>query len=509
MKTIPARPTVRKPILLAASRLLATLHRWLGMALGLVFALWFASGTVLSFVPFPALGRWERLSGAEALALKEVRVAPAIALTAGVQFPIDQLRLINVAGQPRYVLAATGQSLVSVSATGGEILGPVSPETARTIAERFSALAAEQVDGPFDYDQWTVHGGYDPYRPFYRVSMADAEGTELYVSVRSGEVVQRTRKFERAWNWVGAVVHWLNPTIIRKHEAVWHATLWTIALVAITVPLAGILVGLVRLVNLKRSARPGLSPFRGWLRWHHTIGLFGGIFVLSWVTSGWLSLDRGRIFSPESPSQAQIQRLRGISMAEAVGAFSTSYLGGVETAREIEFSAIGARPLAIIRGGSPRSSLIDLVDPAGAHTVSRALPDDLLLAAVSSAWSPATPLEISAVARNDAYAGPRSNPLPASTRRIRLDDPSGTWVHVDAESGQVLSILDNSRRAYRWLVDGLHTFDFPLLNEAGALWHVLLVMATTTGFALSFTAVVLAIKRLRPVKRRERSGTGT
>jgi hypothetical protein len=35
-------------------RLLATLHRWWGVAFCLLFAIWFASGIVMHFVPFPA-----------------------------------------------------------------------------------------------------------------------------------------------------------------------------------------------------------------------------------------------------------------------------------------------------------------------------------------------------------------------------------------------------------------------------------------------------------------------
>lgn len=501
MKIVPKKILARKPILLSMSRPIAAAHRWLGIALGLVFALWFASGTVLSFVPFPSLGRWERISSGDRISADRVEVAPATAVLAAGTAPIDQLRLISVAGQARYVLLLAGQGLVSVGATDGRLLDPVSPEGARNIAERFSALEVARVEGPFDYDQWTVHNGYDPYRPLYRLSMNDEFGTELYVSSRSGEVVQRTSGRERAWNWVGAVVHWINPTFLRKHEAIWHATVWSLALVAIVVPLAGIWLGLVRLVNLRRSGRPGFSPFKGWLRWHHTIGLFGGIFVLSWVTSGWLSLDQGRIFSSDRPSRERTERLRGISMAEAATAFSLSHLRALGSPREIEFSALGGHPLLIMRDGDPRASALELADDAAIHKISATLPDEVLLAAVKSAWSPASPIGISPIAKSDAYAGPRSNPLPPSARRVVLDDASRTWVHIDAESGRIIAVMDASRRVHRWLVDGLHTFDFPLLNAAGALWHVLLVAATTTGFLLSCTAMVLAIKRLGRTRR--------
>jgi hypothetical protein len=37
------------------SRKVLPVHRWLGITVGLLFALWFASGSILSFVPFPSL----------------------------------------------------------------------------------------------------------------------------------------------------------------------------------------------------------------------------------------------------------------------------------------------------------------------------------------------------------------------------------------------------------------------------------------------------------------------
>ena len=35
-------------------RVLAALHRWWGVAFCLLFAMWFASGIVMHFVPYPA-----------------------------------------------------------------------------------------------------------------------------------------------------------------------------------------------------------------------------------------------------------------------------------------------------------------------------------------------------------------------------------------------------------------------------------------------------------------------
>jgi len=72
-------------------------------------------------------------------------------------------------------------------------LPPFSAVTAATVAERFSRTSTVGVSGPMEYDQWIVHQRFDPYRPFYRVRLNDDARTDLYVSARTGEVLQRTR----------------------------------------------------------------------------------------------------------------------------------------------------------------------------------------------------------------------------------------------------------------------------------------------------------------------------
>ncbi len=46
---------------------LVWLHRWTGLLVCLFFALWFASGAVMLFEPFPSLSAGERLSRGEQL----------------------------------------------------------------------------------------------------------------------------------------------------------------------------------------------------------------------------------------------------------------------------------------------------------------------------------------------------------------------------------------------------------------------------------------------------------
>lgn len=486
----------RKPILLTAARRISVLHRWLGVALCVMVALWFFTGSVLSFVPFPSLSYRDRIQGSQPIEFERLRVEPAAALRAAGDAFIDHARLISVAGQPRYVIVRGHAPVMAIDGTTGDASGFIDSATARAIAEGFFKGRAGEVVGPLARDQWTVHDGYVPYAPFYKAVMNDAAGTHLYVSARSGEVVQRTRRFERGWNYIGAVVHWVNVVPLRANYAVWRGVMWTLALGGIVLATAGLLLGYVRYINLKRQLRPGLSPFSGVLRWHHSIGLVAGVLMLSWVSSGWLSLDTGTFFSPAEPGANRIERLRGMSLQAAAAKFPIERLKGLGSAREVEFSALDSQPLVVIRDRDPHGSKVALSAVDDTPRVVASVPDELLHAAVQAAWSPLHVTELRHIATDDAYSL-RVNPLPSATRRLVLDDDATTWVQIDAATGQLVSVLDRSRRLYRWLVDGLHTFDFPWLNQAGSLWHVLLLVGTTSGFALSCTGVVLGVKRLR------------
>ena len=57
-------------------RALILLHRWLGVAFCLLFAMWFATGIVMHFVPFPALTEAERFAGLAPIDLASAAARP-------------------------------------------------------------------------------------------------------------------------------------------------------------------------------------------------------------------------------------------------------------------------------------------------------------------------------------------------------------------------------------------------------------------------------------------------
>src|SRR5262252_1493022 len=75
-------------------RALTLIHRWRGVTFCLLFAMWFASGIVMHFVPFPELTEAERVSGLAPIDAAGVRYGPAAAIAAARVAGATRMRLL-------------------------------------------------------------------------------------------------------------------------------------------------------------------------------------------------------------------------------------------------------------------------------------------------------------------------------------------------------------------------------------------------------------------------------
>ena len=104
---------------------------------------------------------------------------------------------------------------------------------------------------------------------------------EMRSSSGGGSSASSTDRRTRAIGWVSAIPHWFYVTAIRTRERVWRQlVLWTSALGAIAA-CAGLLVGAVQY----------RARYSGVRRWHYRAGLLFGPLALTWVVSGWLSMQ--------------------------------------------------------------------------------------------------------------------------------------------------------------------------------------------------------------------------
>ncbi len=284
-------------------RFLTVLHRWLGIFVCLLFAMWFASGIVMHFVPFPSLTEADRIAGLAPLEMVHVLHGPADAAQVGGK-DVTRVRLLRRSDGPVYVTfgssglgAFRADDLRSAALTSEHLAVAIAVDHARRRGMDVTQAAFADL---VDFDQWTVTGDLNRHRPLYRIALNDEPGTELYVSSVTGEVVRDTTRFERRWNYIGSVVHWIYPVVLRSRPAIWSATVWTLSFVALIAAIAGSLLGLLRVERRHAFVCRRLIP--NWHWWHHMLGLLCMTFVLSWIFSGWLSMDSGQLFSTGRPT---------------------------------------------------------------------------------------------------------------------------------------------------------------------------------------------------------------
>src|SRR6201991_103397 len=112
---------------------LVLLHRWLGVGFCLLFAMWFASGIVMHFVPFPSLTETERFAGLKPIEMASVAHGPSEAIEASGIADAASVRLIQRSDGPAFVVSGSARAR-SVSAVTAADAAVVSPTSALAIA---------------------------------------------------------------------------------------------------------------------------------------------------------------------------------------------------------------------------------------------------------------------------------------------------------------------------------------------------------------------------------------
>ncbi len=120
-------------------RYLILFHRYLGIPLSFMFAIWFVSGIAMIYVGgMPELTPEERLAHLPPLDLAAVRLTPAEASRqAELGIDPDVVTLTTVELRPAYRFAAPPFGTTTVFADDGGVLEPLDPAAARSVAARF------------------------------------------------------------------------------------------------------------------------------------------------------------------------------------------------------------------------------------------------------------------------------------------------------------------------------------------------------------------------------------
>ena len=474
-------------------RVVLLIHRWIGIFVCVMFVTWFISGVVLAYVRWPAMDRAERLGVLAPIEWDSVGGGPAAAMQAlGLsEFPKD-LRLEMSGGKPVYRVAAwdTGERVVSggaVAAAGA----PVSAEAGLDIVrEQLKAPRATVEEAYLERDQWTVAGYFNKHRPFHLVSLNDAAGSKYYVSVATGEIVLDTRNKERFWNWMGAIPHWFYFSIIRKHAAAWTWLIYFLSSAGMLVAVSGIWIGIKRLRLRKRYTNGKRIPFSGWMRWHHILGLVGGLFLSLWIISGFLTMYPGGFLEGRGLEKTDIGRFRGATAPSFPSVDFKALGAAAKDVRRITFNYMAGAPILVLeyKGASTR-----VLDARSLQPITFASP---LYRQATVALEPnATLKSLVWIQDGDEWWHPAFAHKKLPIVRAVFDD--GVWFHIDPEAGAVIDVMDKTARVDRWTAAGIHDLDWYWLLRRRPLWDLVLFITIIPGLAISITSLVIGVRRIR------------
>lgn len=488
-------------------------HRYLGIALGLLIVVWFASGIGMIYARgMPSLTDELRLERLEPLDFESVRVRPGEAAEqAGLSDPLEGVTLLTVMDRPAYRLNG---SSATVFADTGELMRGVGPDQAREVAGRFMDLAPERVRYETlltQSDQWTIT--QRGQLPFHKLIIDDEASTQLYVSPESGEVTLLTTRASRALAWVAAIPHWLYFTPLRVRQDLWTKTiLWTAGLGCVLVTL-GITLGILQFKFTPpfRLSRIGsYIPYTGWMRWHYITGVVFGILTLTWVFSGLLSMEPFGWASGEG--------LRTVELRQALvgGPLDASAFPQIDvdawdallpgrSIKEITYNRILGEPYFMVRStptGAAGTTPVR-VDHEPALVAAKTLGVRTELFTVESLMGrvretyPDTPMvEARLLEEYDAYHYSRDQQAPLPILRVQFDDPDKTWLYIDPANGQLSRSLHRLDRVERWIYHGFHSLDFGFWYYNRPIWDIGVIVLSLGGLASSAIGLFLGTRRL-------------
>src|SRR5688572_542449 len=501
-------------------RALILTHRYLGIPLSVLFVLWFVTGIAMIYVGgMPTLSAQTRLMHLPSLDIAAVRYTPSEAAERAAS-GFGRVALTTVLGRPAYRFASPYGS-ATVFADTGAALDEIDVDTARGVAAEFAGAEIRDVELVRTVerpDQWTLQLGRD--LPLYKFAVRDGAGTEVYVSPYMGEVRLVTTTKSRTLAWIATIPHWFYITPLRTNQPLWYWIVVATSALGCVLALLGLVLGVTQFHKSKPFRWSNAVRYQGLMRWHYISGVFFGVFALTWVFSGLLSME------PFDWANAGSLEIRGDAMTggpveleqfPAFGAEAWSSLLAGRTLKELEFRRIDDAPYYLARhtgtvaAPDPHRERLHqpypilgraepqhlLVDARTLTARTDLFPTDTLLARLRAAVPEASVVSHELLADYDAYYYSRNRQAALPVLRVKLDDPLETWVYIDPELAQIVASIHRLQRVERWLYNGLHSLDFGFWYDRRPLWDIGMILLSVGALVTSTIGFWLGWKRVK------------
>jgi len=475
-------------------------HRYVGIPLSVIFVVWFLSGIVMMYTGgMPVLEGDARLRGRGPIDPGAIVLSPAEAVArAGLEGPIAGATLSNLLGRPAYRLRAGFRSTAVVFADDGEVFEDLAEERGRGEVARFLDQPVETVrfagtlTSP---DQWTITE--IGKLPLDRYIVDDGKGTQVYLSRESGEVELVTRRATRLLAWLGAIPHWFYFTPLRIHQPLWYWLVVWVSAIGAGLAVLGIVLAFTQFRRSKPFRLQASIRYRGLMRWHYYTGALFGLFALTWVFSGMLSMEPFAWMNASgldlprnelSGGRLELDRYRLVDFASRIDRGQV-YEIGLER-------VLGAPVFAVTRLPADGTSTRELVDAVTLAPRTEALPPPAILDELARTVEEARVVESTVLDDYDSYYYSQSRSAPLPVLRVKFNDAMDTWYYFDLMTGETVFASHRPGRLQRWLFNGLHSLDFSFWYRRRPFWDIGMILLSLGALGTSGIGMVLGFRRL-------------
>jgi hypothetical protein len=511
-------------------------HRWIGIVLGLLVFVWFGSGIVMMYYPYPELTESQQLALLPAFepdrrvvgfarAVASYRQTIATPVRSGASAPaavfygggavadqqgtVDQVdggRLEVWDGHLAYTLwrerGRRREHVALVDALSARVLTPIDAPTAVGVARGVVGAQTPLEDVALlpRSDHYFMGAEYRFAFPVYRVRFSDEAATAVYVSRNSAAAPAVVTRVTRVTTWLGTVPHWLYfMWLYYDYPGAWEWVNLILPGVAVGLALTGMILGVYQLFPRRHRGEWRVSGYHGMSLWHHVTGIAFGVLVLTWALSGLLEI----LGASADPRPGQTERARGgsvtwtnIRVGEVAALASLrAATGGVVIPRAIDVDQLDQRPGYRFLLADGRTYWVDAETRAPRGELGPERVGELAERILGRA---ARVLGVDEITHYDAYyyaRHGREKHLPAW--RVRFDDADHSVLYLDTVSGTPVGFVDDEARRWRWWRDGLHDLDLPALINHRPWWDFVVLPLMIGGTISAITGVWLLCRRLR------------
>lgn len=499
--------------------LLILSHRYIGIPLSFIFVVWFVSAFFMIYAGgMPRITPEMQVDGATPLDFSRVVLTPQQA-RATVGYTSSNVSLRTILGRPVYEFREPGYDDSLIFADTGEALGALNEAQAARVASDFLAIPPEQFSYAGlinDVDQWTLTQRAD--LPMHKFIAADGLGTEVYVSAENAAVSVYTTTRSRALAWLGTIPHWFYFTSLRLNQPLWYGIVVWSSAIGCVMALLGLVLGVTQFRKTKPFNLGRSIPYQGMMRWHYILGVVFGVFTLTWVFSGLLSMEpyawtnsQGVAVDPALYAEGELD----LAAFPAVNTYNWATLGAGNEIKQVDFQWIGAQPYLLasysvptdagsekrdrlhqpynIVGQSDAQSM--LIDASDGRLVTGF--DQSALVTKLDAAVDASVTEVTLLDNYDDYYYSRGGQLPLPALRVKFDDPAQSWIYVDPERSELLTLVTSASRVERWLYNGFHSLDFAFWYHKRPLWDIGVIVLLLGGLGTSVLGLYYGLRRLK------------